>query len=119
MKRFPAFLIAVLMLLTLCSCGGSGEKQANAEIMASYSVKATEKDFIVEVQKLGGVYDELYDEKGIYIKFSGDEEIYDKDGNKIERKDLFIGDTLKITYDGTLAKKNPKTIKAVKVQKVY
>lgn len=119
MKKFLAFLTAALMLFALCSCGGGGDKQENAEIMAFYSVNATDKDFIVEVQKLGGVYDELYDAKGLYIKFKGDEEIYDKDGNKITRDKLNIGDTLKITYDGTLAKKNPKTIKAVKVQKVY
>ena len=119
MKRVFAVLLAVSMLFMLCSC----KEKAPAEecaVVASFSVKSTDKDFIVEVQNLGGVYEELYDKEGLHIKFAGGKDvILDKDGNPISRDDLEFGDTLRINYDGTLAKKNPKTIKAVSVEKIY
>ncbi len=117
MKKITALLLAVLMLLALTACGDSGYEDT-ATIMAFYSVKSADGEFIVEVQNLGGVYEELYDTDGIYIKFKGADEIYDSDGNKLSREDLIIGDTLEIHYNGELAKENPKTIKAAKVVKV-
>ena len=116
MKKVFAVLLAVSMLLLLCSCGGK-EEPVN-EIFATYSVKATEEDLIVEVQNLGGVYDSLYDPNGIHIEFKGKEDkIFDKDGNPITRKDLSLGDTLKISYIGNPIKDNPKTLKVVKIEK--
>ncbi|MBP9988196.1 MAG: hypothetical protein KBT46_01730 [Ruminococcus sp.] len=114
---------AVMVLIILVGCSACGNKNKNPEkyssIIATYSVNSDEKKFIVEVQNLGGVYDQLYDKNGLIIDFYGsDDEVYDKDGNKISRKDLTPGDTLRVQYDGKLSKKNPKTIKAYKVSKV-
>ena len=117
MKRIIAFLIAFTIIFGLCSC--TDEKEANAEIIAAYSVNSTEDDFIVVVQDLGGVYSELYDSEGIHIKFKGGKEnIVDEEGNALTADDLEPGDMLRVSYNGTLAKKNPKTIKAVKVTKI-
>ena len=118
MKRVFAVLLAVSMLFMLCSCKNNAPAEECA-IVASYSVKSTGKDFVVEVQNLGGVYEELYDRNGLYIKFRDGEKIFDKDGNPISREDLSFGDTLRINYDGKLAKNNPKTIKAISVEKIY
>ncbi len=117
MKKITAFLLAILMLFTCAACDTSDEEN-KAAIIAFYSVKSAGGEFIVEVQDLGGVYTELYDQEGIYIKFKGSEKIFDSEGNEISRDDLIIGDTLEIHYDGTLSSKNPKTIKAYKVVKV-
>ncbi len=117
MKKIAALMLAVLMLFTCAACGSSSDDE-KAAIIAFYSVKSVDGEFIVEVQDLGGVYTELYDTNGIYIKFSGSEKIYDSEGNKISRDDLIIGDTLEIHYNGKLSSKNPKTIKADKVVKV-
>lgn len=118
MKKTAALILALLMLFTCASCTGNPD-EAEAAIIAFYSIKSAEGEFIVEVQDLGGVYDELYDEDGIYITFKGsDEKIYDKEGNELTREDLNYGDTLEIHYDGELHRKNPKTIKAYKVVKV-
>lgn len=118
MKKTAALILALLMLFTCASCTGNPD-EAEAAIIAFYSIKSAEGEFIVEVQDLGGVYDELYDEDGIYITFKGsDEKIYDKEGNELTREDLNYGDTLEIHYSGELSRKNPKTIKAYKVVKV-
>ena len=119
MKKVFALFFSALMLLTLASCGGSTSKNEDAAIMAFYSIKSAEGEFIVEVQDLGGVYSELYDKDGLYIKFAGtSEEIYDNEGNKLTRDDLNYGDTLEIHYNGDLYRKNPKTIKATKIIRI-
>ncbi|MBR6531729.1 MAG: hypothetical protein IKT61_04445 [Clostridia bacterium] len=118
MKKAFALFLSVLMLFTLASCGGNTADDDAAAIIAFYSIKSVEGEFIVEVQDLGGVYNELYDKDGIYIKFTGAEAIYDKDGNKLDRDDLNYGDTLEVHYNGELYRKNPKTIKASKIVKV-
>ncbi len=120
MKKFAALILAVMMLFTCAACADdTGYNEENpASIMAFYSIKSVEGDFIVEVQDLGGVYSELYDKDGIYIKFTGDEAIFDKDGNAIKREDLNYGDTLEIQFNGKLSGKNPKTIKAYKIIKI-
>lgn len=121
MKKVVSVLLAAMMMFMCVACSGSDDvsvDEANA-IIASYSIKSENGEFIVEVQNLGGVYDELYDENGIYIKFDGgSDKIYDTDGNELSRKDLNYGDSLQIYYNGKLAKKSPKTIKAYKVVKI-
>ena len=114
MKKFISVLIAAAMLFMLCSCG----QKETVAFVGFYSVDATEDDFIVVVQDLGGIYDELYDEKGVHLKLGKNTVICDAEGNEISQSDLEIGATLRITYDGTLAKKNPKTIKAIKIEKI-
>ena len=118
MKKALALFFAVLMLFSLASCGGNTAADTDAAIMAFYSVKSAEGEFIVEVQDLGGVYTELYDKNGLYIKFAGKEEIYDAEGNELTREDLNYGDTLEIHYNGELYRKNPKTIKATKIIRI-
>lgn len=114
MKKLTAFLLAVMMAFVCAACGGTNEEEAT--ILAFYSIKSAQGEFIVEVQDLGGVYSELYDKNGIYITFKGSgEKIYDSEGKEISRDALNYGDTLEIHYNGKLSSKNPKTIKATKV----
>lgn len=119
MKKLLAAVIAFVMIFSLSSCSqkGNNNKELN-QIVASYSIKSDENNFIVEVQKLGGVYDELYDEDGLYIKLAKDAKIFDADEKEITVDDLFVGNTLVISYDGTLSKKNPKTIKAYEIKRI-
>lgn len=118
MKKTVALVLAVLMLFACVACGSDKDEEV-ATIQATYSLKSLEGEFIVEVQDLGGVYSDLYDKNGIYIKFKDGEKIYDKDGNEISREDLVVGDTLEIHYNGKLSKKNPKTITAYKVVNLF
>lgn len=121
MKKIVSFCLVVLIgLFTFTSCGDSKSEEDANTIVANYSIHnfdddATDKEFIVEVQNLGGVYKELYDEGGLYIKFKNGEKIVDTEGNAVPRDELTAGTTLKISYDGKLAKDKPKTIKAYKV----
>lgn len=122
MKKVISIMLALaLCLFAFASCKGGDEKDAEnaSTIVGNYSIKNFEDDdnddFIVEIQDLGGVYSELYDKNGLYIKFKGDEQIVDKEGNPVSRDDLTIGTTLQISYTGELVKKNPKTIKAYKI----
>lgn len=120
MKKIVSIALVVfmgLLLLSACSSNSEDEKNANT-IIANYSINNSEdsKDFIVEVQDLGGVYSDLYDKNGLYVKFKGgSDRIYDADGNELSREDLAVGTTLEISYDGKIVKDNPKTIKAYKV----
>lgn len=118
MKKIAALVLAVLMLFACVACG-SDKNEEVATIQATYSLKSLEGEFVIEVQDLGGVYSELYDKNGIYIKFKDGEKIYDKEGKEISREDLIVGDTLEIHYNGKLSKKNPKTITAYKVVKMF
>lgn len=118
MKRIIAFVSAFILLLCLASCGGQKDDGETHQFIASYSVKSADGDFIVEVQNLGGVYEELYDEDGLYIKKANGFKMTDKDGNEITEEDLHYGSTLMITYDGTLSKNNPKTVKAFEIQEI-
>ncbi len=120
MKKIISLTLVVLMgLFMLTSCGTTSDDVEKAStIIANYSIKNADdnKNFIVEVQDLGGVYKELYDKDGLYVKFvGGKDKIYDADGKELTREDLTTGATLEISYDGKLAKKSPKTIKAYKV----
>lgn len=115
MKKLTAFLLAVMMIFVCAACGSTADEE-EATILAFYSIKSAQGEFIVEVQDLGGVYSELYDKDGIYITFKGSgEKIYNSEGKEISRDELNYGDTLKIHYNGKLSSKNPKTIKATKV----
>ncbi len=120
MKKIVSIALVVFMgLLLLSACSSNSEDEKNAStIIANYSINNSEdsKDFIVEVQDLGGVYSNLYDKNGLYVKFKGgSDKIYDADGNELSREDLAVGTTLEISYDGKIVKDNPKTIKAYKV----
>ena len=120
MKKIVSIALVVFMgLLLLSACASSSEDEKNANtIIANYSINNSDdsKDFIVEVQDLGGVYSDLYDKNGLYVKFKGgSDRIYDADGNELSREDLAVGTTLEISYDGKIVKDNPKTIKAYKV----
>lgn len=121
MKRLVSLTLVAVMCLCLFASCGSQEPEETSTIIANYSIKNSEdsKDFIVEVQKLGGAYTELYDENGLYIVFKGgSDEIYDADGSRLSRDDLTVGATLQISYNGKLYKKSPKTIKAYKVTRI-
>ena len=88
MKKIVSIALVVFMALFLfSSCGGNSSGEENAStIIANYSINNSEdsKDFIVEVQDLGGVYSDLYDKNGLYVKFKGgSDKIYDADGNEI------------------------------------
>lgn len=116
MKKVIALLLAVMMIFSCTAC--SDEPEELSVIQATYSVKSVEGEFIVEVQDLGGVYSELYDQNGIFITFKDGEKIYDVEGNEISRDDLIVGSTLEIHYNGKLKDKSPKTIEAYKIVKI-
>lgn len=120
MKKILAILMVGILIFGCAACGKEVTEPADySSIIATFSVNSTEKDFIVEVQDLGGVYEELYDKGGLHIKFYGkDMQIEDNAGHELEYKDLSIGDTLEVHYDGKLYKKNPKTLKVYKIVRI-
>lgn len=116
MKKIIAAVVSVIIVLGLTACGEKETPEKYAAVVGAYSINSTDKKFILEVQDLGGIYSEVYDKNGVIIEFyGGKDNIYDKDGKRISRSDLTIGSTLEVQYDGTLAKNNPKTIKAYKI----
>lgn len=123
MKKIASFLIAALMLFVCVSCEKEPEDLESLDkIQVTYSIKnGTSGDFIVEIQEIlshAEPYKSLYSPDGLYIKMSNKAKIYDENGNEIKQKDLVIGDTLEIYYDGTLESNSPKTIKAYKIVRI-
>lgn len=123
MKKIASFLIAALMLFACVSCEKEPEDLESLDkIQVTYSIKnGTSGDFIVEIQEIlshAEPYKSLYSPDGLYIKMSNKAKIYDENGNEIKQKDLVIGDTLEIYYDGTLESNSPKTIKAYKIVRI-
>lgn len=115
MKKILAAFMALAMLFMLSSCKSKDEPLP--EIIASFS-RYENEEFVVFVQDLGGVYDELYDEDGLYVKLAKDAKIYDADGNEIKAEDLRNGQTIAVTYSGKLVKKHPKTIKVYEIKTI-
>ncbi|MBP3938102.1 MAG: hypothetical protein IK955_01715 [Clostridia bacterium] len=123
MKKIASFLIAAMMLFVCVSCEKEPEDLESLDkIQVTYSIKnGTSGDFIVEIQEIlshAEPYKSLYSPDGLYIKMSNKAKIYDENGNEIKQKDLVIGDTLEIYYDGTLESNSPKTIKAYKIVRI-
>lgn len=112
LKKILAVLTALTMLFMLVSCTGKDEPLP--EIIASF-VHCENDDFVIYVQNLGGVYDELFEESGLHVKLVKDAKIYDAEGNEIKKEDIRNGQTLKVAYSGKLVKKNPKTIKVYEI----
>lgn len=120
MKKTVSALLAVLALLFLMtSCGSSKDNAERAQVIGFYSVHSTPNDFMVHFDSKVGAYEELYDENDVHIKLKSGAKILDAQGNEIKASDLKIGDALIITYDGTVAKDNPKTVNAFEIQKQF
>ena len=117
MKKTASVILAVLAVLfvfTSCDKKDNGKRE---QVIGFYSVHSTDKDFMVHFDQKIGAYEILYDENDVHIKFKNGAKILDENGNTIKQSDLRIGDALIITYDGTVAKNNPKTVEVFEVQR--
>ena len=83
MKKLFAVFCIIVMVFSLSACGSKkAENEELNQIFASYSEKLGSKSCVVMVQKLGGVYDELYDEDGLKVKLDSKAKILDADGKE-------------------------------------
>lgn len=131
MKRFVSIILAVVFVFGFSACG---KKYTDEEIKSEkesgnlfdfhcyYSVQNSDReDDEILVHFPNDVYDSkedvFYDENNeTVIIFSGEKKFYDDEtGEEIAEKDLEYGQLLRVVYDGTAYKKDPVTVKAVKV----
>ncbi len=130
MKRVVAFILALIMVLSLAACSGSessltpeqvDQKVKSGEIgtiQGFYSVRNSsdgEGEFYVQFNSaLGEVFD-FYSDNGTLVEFYGDEVVYDKEGNIVPRSELAYGQSLVIAFNGEAESTDPPTIKAYKI----
>lgn len=120
MKRIVAILMTVAILFGCVACSSQKNEvpDETCEVMGNFA-RIENNKIVVMFQKLGGVYDELYDKNGTVLKFiNGDDEIYDADGKKMDASELLIGDVVKISYDGKAYNGKNKTMKVYSVTKI-
>ncbi|MBO7292446.1 MAG: hypothetical protein J6V07_00760 [Clostridia bacterium] len=113
MKKYMHLLLALLCLPLLFSCQGEttptgteGDFKMTATVVA-----IGEK---IEVEVISGPYDA----SGPYWVITGEDTHYrDRNGNKIGRDDLAVGDRVEITYGGQVMMSYPPQIVATTITK--
>ena len=131
MKKILSVLLVIVLAFGFSACGKKytdeeikSEKESGGlfDFHCYYSVQNSDReDDEILVHFPNDVYDEdkdvFYDaDAETVIIFSGEKKFYDdKTGQEIAEKDIEYGQLLRVVYDGTAYKKNPVTVKAVKV----
>lgn len=113
MKRCRMLFLLLLFPLLLSGCG-SGEDAPPADGGATFAMLATVTAVgeHLEVTVISGPYDA----SGPYWVITSEETAYyNKDGKKITRGDLSVGDTVSITYSGQVMMSYPPKIVASRV----
>lgn len=136
MKKLVSLAIVLVMIFSFSACkGGNPYKKITdeqikdkistgdlGELPCYYSIEnedRTDEEFVVHFPD--DVYDSekdvFYDkDNDTHVLFFGDKVFYDEEtGKVVEEKDIEYGQMLKIIYNGEAYKKDPLTIKAVKV----
>lgn len=136
MKKIIAFVLSLVLLLSLASCkGGNPYKRITDEeieikvdegslqkLNCYYSVdNDNREDEEILVHFPADIYDSkkdvFYDENNeTHIVFYGDKVFYDKEtGKEISEDNLEYGQLLEVVYNGEAFSSDPVTVKAVKV----
>jgi hypothetical protein len=115
MKRYIRLLPLLFCLPLLFPCGGEGGESTPAStdtFVMTARITAIGDKIEVEVSK------GPYGAEGIYWVNTGAETSYfDKNGAKIKRGDLTVGDAVEITYGGQVAMSLPPQIFASAIKK--
>ncbi len=128
MKKIIAVLLVIVLAFSFVACGDNTGKPMDPKvvdqkvesgelgsIIGHYSVKNAEnKGFYIQFNSALESFD-YYDKDGTLVVFQGDEVVYDKDGNKVDKSELQYGQALLIAFDGEAYDTDPVTIKAYKV----
>ena len=115
MKNIIKIAIMVLTLSLLCSCGAGGTNdsgggsESGPEFVIKAKVNAVGEK--IEVDVIEGEY--AY---GIYWVITSEQtEFLGKDGGKITKQDINVGDSLEIVYNGQVMMSYPPQIVARKI----
>jgi hypothetical protein len=113
MKKITAFfLLLSLLSLAITACGGE-ENENNDTPPAEFEMTATVMELGEKI--LVNVTEAEYAEGPYLVIFSDATEILDKEGNKIKKADLAVGDEIKIWYSGQVMMSLPPQIVAAKI----
>ena len=109
-KAIATMLSIVLFAPTLFSCNDNSSNSNNPIFHLTATIENLEEKILIEVTE--GEY-----ASGPYLVITSDKtEFIGKDGKKITRNDLSIGDTVKITYNGQVMMSYPAQIAALKIE---
>ena len=108
MKNIFRSIISCALLLSLFSCNTQNDADT------SFKMKAKIKDITnkIEVEVIEAEYAE-----GIYlIVYSSETVVTDKNGNSTSIKNLKVGDTIEISYNGQVMMSYPPKIVALSIR---
>ena len=114
MKRILAFVL-LLSLCCLAAAGCDKEKNENTDEKPDGSFEMTATVMELGEKILVNVTEAEYAEGPYLVIFSDATEIFDKEGNKIKKADLAVGDEIKIWYSGQVMMSLPPQIVAAKI----
>ena len=116
MKKILAFILLLsLVSLAAVACEEESESEdtpADDRFVMSATVTELGDKILVEVT------DSPYATGAYLVILSDTASIVNKKGKEIERDDIAVGDTIKITYTGQVTMSIPPQIIALKIQKV-
>ncbi len=117
MKKILAFIL-LLSLLALAAVGCDKGESENTDEKPDGSFEMTATVVELGEKILVDVTEAEYAEGHYLVILSDATELLDKDGNKIKKADLTVGDTVKIWYSGQVMMSLPPQIVAAKIQKI-
>ena len=101
----------ILILSMLFACGESSDYDMNEQFKMKAEVTAVGEK--IEVDVIEAEY-----ASGLYWVITSDKTAFaDKDGEKIEKDDIAVGDTVIITYNGQVMMSYPPQVVALKIKK--
>ena len=117
MKKIIAFLLLLtLVTLAAVACEESEAKGEQAPSGDQFEMTATVTELGDKI--LVEVTDSPYATGAYLVILSDTASIVNKKGKEIERDDIAVGDTIKITYTGQVTMSIPPQIIATKIQKM-
>lgn len=106
MKRFLTFFILLSLIMSLSACESTYKTVFIAKVLEN------DPALLIEPQK-----DSIeFKSADKIVVYTIDALIYDINGNKIKRTDLKTGQSIQITYNGTIEESYPAQLSASKIK---
>ncbi len=110
MKRFIGLILMMISLGALCACDGGNSGTADGEFKMKATVTALGEKMeisVTEAEYAEGIY---------WVVISDSTGIYDGEGNRIDYRDISIGDTVTVSYNGQVMMSYPPQVAAITVR---
>ena len=114
MKSLAKFILLILSLSLLTSCGVTDTEKEDGGAVNEFTMKAK---LLANEEKLEvDVIEAEYASGNFHIIVPEETDIYGSDGEKIKKSDLKVGDLITISYSGQIMMSYPPQTVALKIR---